>query len=148
MAASPQSQQGTFRLDAPISRVFPMFTPLGERAWAKGWNPQMLSGETERGTVFRTSGAGGVESVWIVTRYEPALHAAGYARIAQGVSMGLVDVACAPAGDDATDVTVRYTLTALADDAESTVREFLSPPRYAAFMDEWRTAIAAALAHG
>lgn len=148
MTTEPLTQQGTFRLDAPIARVFPMFTPLGERAWAKGWDPQMLSGETERGSVFRTTGSGGIESVWIVTRYEPERHAAGYARIAQGVSMGLVDVACAPAGDAATDVTVRYTLTALADDAAASVRDFLSPARYAAFMDEWRTSIAAALAAG
>ena len=148
MADAPRFQQGTFRLDAPIARVFPMFTPLGERAWAPGWDPQMLSGETERGTVFRTVGANGVESVWTVTRYEPGRHAASYARIAQGVSMGLVDVECAPAGDAATDVTVRYTLTALADDAEATVREFLAPQRYAAFMEEWRAAIAGALARG
>lgn len=142
--AAPTSREASFRVDAPIDRVFPLFTPLGERAWARGWDPEMLSGETARGTAFRTVGAGGVESVWIVTRYEPAAGAAGYARVAQGSNVGLVDVACTAAGD-ATDVAVRYTLTGLGADGDAFVREFLSPARYDAFIDEWRTAIAAAL---
>jgi hypothetical protein len=101
----------SFHLDAPLARVFPLFTALGEKAWAPGWEPELLSGREERGSVFRTV-HDGQETTWIVVDYRPADGRASYARLAQGSNMGLVDVQCTPAAKGGTDVSVRYTLTA------------------------------------
>jgi len=58
--------------------------------------------------------------------------------------MGLVDVACDP-DSGGSSVTVRYTLTGLNKEGDAFVREFLSDPHYTRFIEEWRTAITAAL---
>ena len=143
MAAAPLTQSGTFHLAAPPARVFHYFTAEGERAWAPGWDPEMLSGAVERGSVFRTR-AHERDTVWIVTDYRADAHRVSYARLAGGANMGLVDVAC-DADGAGTRVTVRYTLTALSAQAEPDVHEMLTPEHYAAFLREWQEGLSKAL---
>jgi hypothetical protein len=143
MASPPLSNSRHFHVDAPCSQVFPLFTARGEKAWAPGWNPEMLSGDITRGSVFRTRHAE-TETVWIVTGYQPDHYKVSYARIALGSNMGLVDVACDP-DSGGSSVTVRYTLTGLNKEGDAFVREFLSDPHYTRFIEEWRTTITAAL---
>ncbi len=150
MAAAPASQVGTFHLDAPLSRVMPMFTAVGERAWAPGWEPRVLSGETERGTVFVTRGHNGIVTTWIVTDYRPDVGRVSYARFAEGSHVGLVDVVCevgtkAGAKGSGTDCTVRYTLTGVDAAGQEFVGNFLESSRYAQMMLEWQAAINSAL---
>ncbi len=144
MAATPATQVRSFHLDAPPAQVFPLFTALGERAWAEAWEPRMLSGETERGSAFRTA-HGGRETTWIVTDYRPAEGRVSYARLAQDSNIGLVDVICTAAAGG-TEVSVRYTLTGVSAQGEAYVREFLEPRHYARMIEEWRVATGAALA--
>jgi hypothetical protein len=144
MSAEPASQSRSFHLDAPPARVLPLFTALGERAWAPGWNPEILSGQEQRGSAFRTR-HGEHEAVWIVTDYRPADGEVSYARLVQGSNIGLVDVRCTPA-DGGTEVSVRYTLTGVSPEGEAFVREFLAPEHYARMIEEWRGATSAVLA--
>jgi hypothetical protein len=145
MSGSPSTQVRSFHLDAPPARVFPLFTPLGEKAWAQGWEPQILSGREERGSVFRTV-RDGRETLWIVVDYRPAEGRVSYARLAQESNMGLVDVSLSAAPGGGTEVSVRYTLTAINAQEEAFVSEFLEPRRYARMIEEWRVSTAAALA--
>ena len=145
MSTLPSTQVRSFHLDAPLARVFPLFTALGEKAWAPGWEPQLLSGREERGSVFRTS-RDGRETTWIVVDYRPAEGRASYARLAHGSNMGLVDVHCSAAPGGGTDVSVRYTLTGLDAPGRAFVAEFLQPDQYARMIEEWRVLIGAALA--
>jgi hypothetical protein len=144
MSASPLSQTRSFRIDAPCARVFPLFTPVGERAWAPGWDPEMLSGHEERGSVFRTR-AHGAETLWIVAAYEPEHGRVSYARLKHGSNFGLVDVECRDVGT-VSEVAVRYTLTGITHEGEAFVREFLAPNHYDAFIREWQRALTDALA--
>jgi hypothetical protein len=146
MASAPLSNSRDFRLDATCARVFPMFTAEGERAWAPGWNPEMLSGDVERGSAFRTLGhRDGRETVWIVVDYRPDQYRVAYARIAQGSNIGLVDVSCRDTAPNGMQVSVRYTLTGLNKEGDDFVREFLSDAHYTRFIEEWRVALSAAL---
>jgi hypothetical protein len=146
MSEQPATQIRSFRLNAPIERVFPLFTAEGERSWAAGWEPKILSGEVERGSAFVTRGRSGIETTWIVADYRPAEGRVSYARLAQGSNIGLVDVSCTPAEGGTTVVSVRYTLTAVSDQGREFVREFLEPAHYARMIDEWHVATGAALA--
>ena len=143
MASSPQSQERSFRVNAPCALAFALFTPLGERAWAPGWEPELLSGEEDRGSVFRTR-AHGVETLWIITDYRPNEGRVSYARLKQGSNFGLVDVECRDAGGGS-EVTVRYTLTGVTPEGEAWVREFLDDAHYDAFIREWQDSIDKAL---
>lgn len=145
MSQTPATQVRSFRLDAPLARVFPLFTAEGERRWAPGWEPVILSGAEERGSAFVTRGHTGIETTWIVADYRPTEGRVSYARLAQGSNIGLVDVVCNVAEDGGTVVSVRYTLTGLSEQGRAFVRDFLEPARYAAMIDEWRDATSAAL---
>jgi hypothetical protein len=142
----PRSRIGSFRLEASRERVFPLFTARGEREWAPGWDPVMLSGAEERGSAFQTRNHEGETTTWIVVDYQPSEGRASYARLAQGSHIGLVDVICTEPQAGVTAVSVRYTLTPLHAGAEALVVEFLDPRRYEQMMEDWRQATAAALA--
>src|SRR5688572_6836881 len=60
MSSPPATQVRSFRLDAPLARVMPLFTAEGERSWAPGWEPVILSGDVERGSAFLTRGHSGI----------------------------------------------------------------------------------------
>lgn len=145
MSEIPATQIHSFHLDATVAKVFPLFTALGEKAWADGWEPELLSGKEERGSVFRTR-HGGRETTWIVVDYRPSQGQVSYARLAQGSNMGLVDVRCEAAPGGGTEVSVRYTLTGVDARGQAFVTEFLNPAHYTAMIEEWREAIGRALA--
>lgn len=143
MSMPPASRSGTFHLDSPPQRAFALFTAQGERRWAPGWDPEILSGDVERGSVFRTRSHDRTV-VWIVSAYDAGAQRVSYARLVDGMNMGLVDVSC-EAADGGTQVTVRYTLTPLSEAGQHNIAHLLDAQHYAAFMEEWRAAITAAL---
>jgi hypothetical protein len=144
--AHPLTQMRSFHLDAPRAQVFPLFTARGEREWAPGWDPLILSGAEERGSAFQTRNQEGRTTTWIVVEYRPSEGRASYARLAEGSNIGLVDVVCTEPPDSGTDVSVRYTLTPLNAGAQAVVDEFLEPRQYERMIEEWRLAVGAALA--
>jgi hypothetical protein len=144
MPNPPATQMRTFHLDAPVARVFPLFTADGERAWAPGWEPRILSGAEERGSAFITTVHSGGIVTWVVTDYRPAQGHVSYARLVQDSNIGLVDVSCA-AVRGGTDVSVRYTLTAVSEAGESFVARFLADEHYTKMIDEWQAATRKAL---
>lgn len=146
MSAPPATQVRSFRLEAPLASVFPLFTAEGERSWAPGWAPVILSGAVERGSAFATRSHSGIETTWIVVDYRPAEGRVSYARLAQGSNIGLVDVACTPADGGGTVVTVRYTLTGVSEQGRAFVQEFLDPEHYSRMIEEWRVLTSTALA--
>lgn len=133
----PATQVRSFHLAASLERVFPLFTAEGERGWAPGWEPVILSGAVERGSAFVTRAHSGIETTWIVADYRPAEGRVSYARLAQGSNIGLVDVTCTAAEGGGTVVSVRYTLTGVSEHGRAFVREFLEPAHYARMIDEW-----------
>ena len=146
MSTAPASQAGSFHLDAPLAQVLPLFTAEGERAWAAGWEPELLSGGEERGSAFRTRGHDGRETTWIVIDYRPSEGRVSYARLARDSNIGLVDVTCSESAAGGTDVSVRYTLTGVSAQGRTFVREFLGDARYRSMIEEWHAATSAALA--
>lgn len=143
-AAPALSQTSGFELPLTCAEALPLFTAPGERLWAPGWEPEMLSGGTERGSVFRTRN-GERETVWLVAEYAPEQGRASYARIAQGSNMGMVDVRCRALGPQRSEISVTYTLTGLTPEGRAFVQGFLAPAAYKAFIQEWQGAILAAL---
>jgi hypothetical protein len=145
MPSSPATQVRTFHLDAPLVRVFPLFTAEGERAWAPGWEPRVLSGAEERGSAFVTQAQDGRTVTWIVADYRPREGRVSYARLVQDSNIGLVDVVCTESRNGGTDVAVRYTLTAVSEAGSAFVAGFLAEDHYTTMIEEWRAAISRAL---
>ena len=124
MTAVPRTQIRSFHLDAPRARVVPLFTARGEREWAPGWDPTILSGAEERGSAFRPARVMAKKPPGSSSTTNPSEGRASYARLAHDSNIGLVDVLCTEARDGGTDVSVRYTLTPLHAGAEAFVSDF------------------------
>lgn len=145
MASEPHSNTRRFHLDAPCAHVFPLFTAAGEKQWAEGWDPKLLSGSEHRGSAFQTRHPDGQVTTWIVTEYDPGAGRVSYARLAEGSNIGLVDVRCTKDGvGSAIDVT--YTLTGLNSKGDEFATAFTADAHYAAMIDEWRDALVKVLA--
>jgi hypothetical protein len=135
----------SFVLPVAPDAAFAFFEPEGERAWAPGWSPRYLfpgDGRAEQGMVF-TTGEGGDETLWLMTSHDIIRHRVEYVRVTPGSRIGLVGVACEPHGATATEVTVRYTLTALGEAGNRQLDEFAAG--YDAYIDSWRDGIEKAL---
>jgi hypothetical protein len=138
------TRSATIRLDAAPKRAFGMFTPLGERVWAQGWDPQFLhpvDGEACEGSVFITR-AGGRETIWTTIAHDPPRRAA-YARVTPGLHAVIVEVRLRPAEGDATLVDVSYAFTALTSAGNDAVAEMVDG--FGGWMEEWETSTNRAL---
>jgi hypothetical protein len=136
-----------FVVDLPFGRAFRLFEPEGERAWAKGWDPEYLhpagASAAARGMVFRT-GHGGEETLWTIIRHEPGVGLVEYVRATPGSRMGTVLVQCIPLEAARTRVTVVYSLTALSEKGNDVLRA-LDAPAYEAHIRSWEEAIRSAI---
>jgi len=156
MSAASQTSAGKFRansvthtghvtLEAPPEKSFPLFTPEGERAWAEGWDPEVLfpaDGHVREGLVFRTPDHGG--TVWVLTRYDKAGFTIAYNATAGGALVREIEVRCRPAAANRTEVTVTDTYVGLSEHGNMFVAQ-LDEASYAKKMEFWQTAINRAL---
>ncbi|MBB6039973.1 SRPBCC family protein [Phytomonospora endophytica] len=131
-----------FLLDMRPEEAFVLFTPLGEREWAEGWDPVFPAepdDDSAPGTVFesRPHGHSPHGATWIVVDREPGRRIR-YARVIPGRNAGTVTVSLGAVGDR-TAVTVAYDLTALTPEGRTELDAFAAA--YPAFIDEWRRAI-------
>jgi hypothetical protein len=136
---------GQFELDAPVSKAFPMFEPLGEKAWAQGWNPQPIYPvdiKPEVGTVFQTEGSKGIPSTWIMTRYEHD-QTVEYSVFTPGHDTTQIVVTCHSLSPNKTEVHVTYCITGLSVKGN----EFGQSHKYhfAEIMEHWRIHVSGAL---
>lgn len=126
-------------------RAFALFTPRGEERWAAGWRPRFpepAPDDCAPGTVFETE-SDGRTTTWVVV--DRALgRRIRYARVVPGDHAGTVTVELTGTGDEHSDVTVTYQLTALSPPAVAYLAEFAA--HYGELMREWAEAISGSLA--
>src|SRR5439155_8786817 len=78
--------RGQFSIDTAIDTAFELFSPLGERTWVPGWNPELLYPPDVTwalGQIFRTQEEKG-EAIWIVTRLDREARRVEYHRVEPG----------------------------------------------------------------
>jgi hypothetical protein len=130
------------RVPGDPKAAFLLFTPLGEKRWADGWDPQFLApsdDDSEPGTVFEVLHAS-QSSTWIVCGRELE-RSIRYARVVAGRSAGTITVTL-DAGLEGSVATVEYDLTALSLSAEAELATFAA--HYEQFLAGWERAIAEA----
>ena len=115
---------GTVRLEAPVEKVFPFFTPLGERDWAQGWDPQPIypfDGATRNGMVFLTQDH--KPMLWVVSHYDPAKHEISYVTVTHEILVRQIVISCREE-NGATLADVTYTMTGLSPEGNRMVEEY------------------------
>lgn len=107
---------GRFRTPCDVATAFELFSPLGEKLWVPGWDPELLhppGRSWERGLVFRTREERG-DAIWIVTALERQRHEVEYHRVEAGRYVARVMVGCRAVDGD-TEVEVRYVFVGLSE---------------------------------
>ena len=131
-------------LHASIERVFPLFTPLGEKLWVAGWEPEFLhppTGKTSELMVFRT-GTGEQETLWSCVDWQPQKHFARYVRVTPSSRFGFVDIQGRSVSDATSEITVTYRYVALTKAGESDLAA-LSEAAFQAMIDDWQVKVGA-----
>jgi hypothetical protein len=117
-------------------RIMPLLTPLGEKAWAHGWDPVMLhEAPLGVGSVFSIRHPSKPDTIWLLETFDPAGHVR-YLHMTPGSDVTEIDIRLRAAGADRTDAEVRYTYTGLSDSGNALVDSW-TEARYRDFMIEW-----------
>lgn len=134
---------GRLYVPLPPAQAFRLFTPLGERDWAPGWEPRFPAptpDDSAPGTVFVTETPGLVRT-WVVVEREHHRRI-GYTNVAPGDRASHITVELTPvfAGSE---VTVTYDVTALSEAGAHVVAHFAEG--FAPYLDSWQRQIDAYL---
>ena len=125
-------------LDAPINKVFRLFTPSEERKWDRDFDPEFLypeNGKMREDAVFTTT-ADRQTTIWMVKQYTTYKHHIAYHRITPGVVAGIVDIKCNPYGEQ-TSATIRYSFTTLSKDGIAFLEKWTGR-FYKNYIESWR----------
>ena len=129
--------------DAPPEKVFPLLCPVREANWVPGWEYNLIyseSGVAEDGCVFSTPNDNGTETVWMVTRYDPAAYTIAYAWVEPGMVATQLRISLAPAPGGKTYAHIRYVYTGLSPAGNSTLERY-TPDWFGEKMQSWEAAI-------
>jgi hypothetical protein len=129
-------------LDRPVARVFPLFSPEGEKLWVPGWDYENILGSTQlhEDYVFLTKShdhAAG-DAVWLVKAYEPESHRVQFYKVEPGHKVGIITVHCFELGMSSTRVEVTYEYISLGPGGDEFLENFTAF-RYREFIGEWKT---------
>lgn len=138
---SPLRASHTFKqhLAAPPSRVFPLLCPVREKEWIEGWEPSLVisaSGVAEPDCVFVTP-ANPDDSIWYITRHEPANGFVEMLKITPRVTACKVSIQLRPA-PIGTEASITYSHTSLGREGDALVASF-TEEFYMKFMRDWES---------
>jgi hypothetical protein len=133
---------GTIVLHGPVDEVFHLFSPLGEKKWVEGWDPEILSprgGDWAEGMVFRTVSQG-QEEIWVVAELDRQGKRVVYYRTEPGRLVARVEVGCRALDPGRTEATTVYSYVGLSDAGNAQVAEW-TDTAYRSKMERWEKII-------
>jgi hypothetical protein len=135
------SHTKAFEITQPVEKMFPLFTPEGEKLWVPDWDYKNIMGTTElcENYVFltRTHEHKNSDAIWIVKKYDPDLHYVQYYKIEPVDKIGVVTVECSKVGEARTRIEVTYKYVALSSAGEESLSAF-SYKAYEAYIYNWK----------
>jgi hypothetical protein len=146
--AAAVTRTGRLEFDGSLDKVFYLFTPIGERNWAKGWDPEVffpLDREVAEGMVFRTRDQDGRVLTWTMTRYDSANHRVAYNVVTPDFLVRKLEIRCLLSEAARIEVEVTDSYVGLSAHGNEFV-ERLTEASYAAKMATWKEGIGGYLA--
>ena len=129
-----------FVVSQPVERIFPLFSPEGEKLWVPGWDYENIMGTTDifEDYVFLTKNHDHASStaIWLVKRYDPGSYFVQFYKVEPGDKVGIVTVQCSKQNDELTHVQVSYEYIALSERGLSFIEKF-TKDAYEEFIGEW-----------
>lgn len=137
---------GSFELDMNADKALQLFTPEGERAWVKGWDPKPVY-PAQAGVAFQTNAVfrvdeGTERSLWTIVEADLRARVAEYVYVVEGERVSRVRVEIQPLGLKRCRVRVHYVHTATSEKGLQFVAS-VTEDAFAQKMRDWqRTASA------
>jgi hypothetical protein len=137
------SKCASIELNGSIDKVFPLFGPIREKAWAEGWDPEILysiSGDLEEHMIFRTKAHSHSEEfyTWIIAQFSQEQHRIEYT-VSTSNRIWFIRIDCSANGEK-TIAKICYTYTSLTPEGSELNREALKR-MYAHDLSDWQRAI-------
>jgi len=132
----------TQRIQAPPESVFPLLCPVREAEWLAGWSDglEMVhsdSGLAEEGCVFRTRMAGRPETIWMITRHDPASRVVEFFRVTTTLVAARLRIGVDAEGEGASSVHITYAFTPLSPRGRAFLQENHSEEAFRRDMAWW-----------
>ena len=146
--AGTMTLTGAIILNADIDRVFRLFSPLGEKNWVTGWDPEILAPRGANwapGMVFRTV-SDGREEIWVIAELDTTAHRVVYFRIEPGRLVARVEVRCRQLVNHQTEAATLYSYVGLSALGNSEIAEW-SDAAYRSKKEQWTRMINQYLGH-
>jgi len=141
-AAMRISKSATLMLEGRLQDVFPLFTPIREKEWAEGWEPEIVYGSDiiKEGMIFKTRSSfdHGEHFQWIVSKYDEQNSLVEYTVTAPN-RVWFIEVHC-KSHQDKTLSTVTYIYTGLTADGHQQNKIALNKI-FANNLTDWEDAI-------
>jgi len=139
------SKTSIITLNAPLSKVFPLFGPIREKDWAAGWNPQLIysiSDLVEEHMVFRTHSSNGFEPdfTWTISKYNPDQSFIEYTVFTQERLWWIAIQCREETTRDTTEAKITYTYTGLTENGNAINAKALDM-MYHQDLKDWEEAI-------
>jgi len=145
------SRTKAFQMNFPAARLFPLFSPEGEKLWVPGWDYENVIGKTalSEDYVFltKTHDHGTTDAIWIVKKYDLESHFVQFYKIEPGDKIGIITVKCTETDPSKTNVQVTYEYLALSKSGEEFIAGF-SESVYEEFIGEWQRLLSDYFKHG
>ena len=129
-----------FEISQPVDKLFPLFSPEGEKLWVPGWDYENITGSTElyEDYVFLTKNHdhASTEAIWLVKRYEPESYLVQFYKVEPEDKVGIVTVQCFKKTAGATHVQVSYEYVGLTEKGRNFIEVF-THDEYRKFIAEW-----------
>jgi hypothetical protein len=132
--------KGRITFSRPADVVFRVFSPIGEKDWAPGWNPELLhpdGASWEEGLIFRTQ-VDGADAVWIVTKLDVPSYLVVYHRVEPERYVVRIEIRCAAIANNATEVLTEYSFIGLSERGNREIAE-MTQGSYDTKMSHWAT---------
>lgn len=132
----------TQHIEARPDLVFPLLCPAREADWLEGWidEVEMLhsqSGLAEDGGVFRTRVPGRPETVWMITRHDPAQRVVEFFRVTTGLLATRLRIGVEARRDGSSSVQITYVFTPLGAAGRAFLEENHSEDAFRKDMSWW-----------
>ena len=130
-----------FYISQPVERVFPLFSPEGEKRWVPNWDYKNIMGTTQLSEdyVFLTGSHdhASAGAIWLVKRYVPHEWLVQFYRVEPEDKVGVVTVQCSRISDRKTRVEVTYQYIPLSEKSRKFIDGF-TIEFFKKFIGEWR----------
>jgi len=132
----------SFEINQSINKLFPLFSPEGEKLWVPGWDYENIMGTNHlhEDYVFltKTHDHASTNAIWLVKKYEPESYLVEFYKVEPKDKIGIITVQCTELKNADTKVQVTYEYIGLSKKGNEFVAKF-SAAEYEDFIAEWES---------